>query len=72
VITGQEAFWYLKPEHRKGHGGRLLCALEDLARAKGAKIFSVVAESSERSEGLARLYKTRGYRLSETIYRKVY
>jgi Acetyltransferase (GNAT) family len=71
VKLAQEVFWYLKPEHRVGHGGRLLNALQQLARDKGAILFSVVAEEGDRSKALGRLYRSRGYLLAETVYRRM-
>jgi len=70
VSLAQEVFWYLKPEHRVGHGGRVLRALERLAAAKGAITFTAVAEEGDRAHALGRLYRSTGYRLTETVYRK--
>jgi hypothetical protein len=70
VKLAQELFWYLQPEHRVGRGGRVLRALERLAADKGASIFSAVAEEGDRAQALGRLYRSMGYELTETMYRK--
>ena len=71
VKLAQEVFWYLRPEHRVGRGGRLLRALERLAADKGAIIFAAVAEEGDRAKALGRVYRSTGYALAETVYRKV-
>lgn len=73
VLLAREAWWYLLPAHRQGIGRRLLVALEDLLRARGATLFDVVAEDGEgsRSEALARLYRAGGFSPAERTFRKV-
>jgi hypothetical protein len=71
IKLAQEVFFYLRPEHRVGRGGRVLRALEHLAAAKGATIFSAVAEEGDRAHALGRLYRSVGYHQVETTYRKV-
>jgi hypothetical protein len=70
IVLAREAFWYLQPDHRVGQGGRLLQALEDLARSKGAVFFDGVAEEGPRAEALGRLYRAAGYQRAEVTYRK--
>lgn len=70
VRIGREAFWYLKPGHRNGHGRKLLAALECAAKAQGAAFFDAVAEDGERSEALARLYRAASYKPTERTFRK--
>lgn len=70
VRGGREAFWYLKPGHRKGHGKKLLVALECAAREQGAAFFDAVAEEGKRSEPLARVYRAGSYNPIERTFRK--
>jgi hypothetical protein len=71
IKLAQEVFWYLKPEHRVGHGGRLLNAIQQLARDKGASLFAVVAEEGDHAKALGRLYLSRGFHPVETVYRRM-
>lgn len=61
IKVAQKQFWSMRPEHRSGHGGRLLRALEHLARARGTRLFQDVAEEGDRSKALGRLYRSMGY-----------
>lgn len=70
IRIGREAFWYLKPNHRKGHGKALLAALECAAKAQGATFMDVVAEDGERSDALARIYRAASYKPTERTFRK--
>jgi GNAT superfamily N-acetyltransferase len=70
VRVGQEAFWYVKPTHRKGVGKKLLAALECAAKSQGAAFFDVVAEDGERSQALARIYEAAGYNPKLRTFRK--
>lgn len=70
VRIGQEAFWYIKPLHRKGIGRELLAALECVAKLQGAAFFDAVAEDGERSEALARLYRAASYNPNSRTFRK--
>lgn len=69
-LTGQEIFWWVAPEHRKGVGAPLLDAMESAAMAAGAVSFSMVSLASLRSDALDRVYRRRGYRPSERTYIK--
>lgn len=64
-LTGQEMFWWVEPDHRKGAGGKLRGALEEWARVKGAKSFTMVALESNRPEAVAAIYKRVGYMPTE-------
>lgn len=72
VLLGREAFWYIKPEFRKGDGRYLLEGLENVARSIGAVHFDAVAEEGEgkRGEALGRLYRRASYRPVERTFRK--
>lgn len=62
VRVGQEAFWYVHPDHRTGKIGKnLLAAIECAAQSQGATIFHVVAEEGKRSRALARIYEAAGF-----------
>ena len=60
VITGQELFWWAKPEYR-GAGGDLFDALETWAKAVGATMFTMVAVDKFRPSVMARVYRSKGY-----------
>lgn len=66
--SGQEWFWYVRPEARKGVGVLLLDALEQAVKAKGAATFTMLAVSGLRSDALARIYRRRGYRPAEQTF----
>lgn len=68
-LTGQELFWWVDPEHR-GTGVRLLAALEDAARAMGAKSWTVSTMESLNHDGAAALYRRRGYVPTDRNYIK--
>jgi GNAT superfamily N-acetyltransferase len=70
VRIGQEAFWYVDPNHRKGIGRKLLNALECTAKSQGATFMQVVAEAGKRSAALARLYEAAGYSPISATFRK--
>lgn len=68
TLMGQEMFWWVKPEHRKGIGGSLLDELEAEAKRKGAKVFMGANLSGERSAAFERLYRRRGYTPAENTH----
>lgn len=70
VLTAQELFWYVHPRHRKGHGHRLMGALEAVATSLGVQLFSMSAEEGLRSTALNRLYRQRGYFPAEKLFWK--
>lgn len=70
VRVGRETFWYVRPDHRKGIGKKLLSALECAALKHGATFFDVVAEDGKRSEALARIYRAASYSPTERTFRK--
>ena len=70
VLTGQELFWYVDPEHRTGTGGLLMAALEDAMKSRGVVLCSMSAEEGLRSGALHRLYRLRGYWPAERLFWK--
>jgi predicted N-acetyltransferase YhbS len=71
TLIGQEMFWWVKPEHRKGIGGAILDELEAEAKRKGAKIFIGANLSGERSAAFERLYRRRGYTPAENTHLRI-
>lgn len=63
--TGQELFFWMRPDARNGEGARLLAALEDAARAKGCQSWAMIALDKIRPEATGALYRRRGYRPAE-------
>lgn len=70
ILTGQELFWYVCPEHRTGTGGLLMAALEDAMKALGVVLCSMSAEEGLRSSALHRIYRRRGYWPAEKLFWK--
>lgn len=71
TLIGQEIFWWVKPEHRKGIGGALMDELEAEAKRKGAKIFIGANLSGEHDAAFARLYRRRGYSPGEQTHIRI-
>ena len=69
--TGQELFWWVDPDKR-GQGVKLMAALEDAARAKGAASWMMSTMDALDHEGAARVYERRGYRATDRNYLKVF
>lgn len=66
-----EMLWYLKPEHRSGNRGvDMMDAYEYWAKGVGAKVIQYGYLSSS-PEGMLKLYRRRGFELSEQIFQKV-
>lgn len=62
-ITGQEMFWWVDEDHRGSRSGvSLLKSLEDWAKSRGAKSFSMIHTPNLGPKGLADFYKRRGYK----------
>lgn len=70
ILTAQEIFWYVLPEHRTGTGRLLMAALEDAMRAIGVVLCSMSAEEGLRSSALHRLYRQCGYWPAEKLFWK--
>jgi len=71
TLIGQEMFWWVNPEHRKGIGGSLLDELEAEAKRKGAKVFLGAHLSGERNAAFERLYRRRGYTPAENTHLRI-
>lgn len=69
-VSGEELFWWVTPDAPQMTGIRLLDALEQTARAKGAQSWQMKCVSRLNGERMARLYEHRGYRTSEASFVK--
>lgn len=65
---GQELFWFVKPDFRKGIGAALLDELEADAKRKGADVFMSAAIAGLRDEAIGRVYQRRGYKPAENTF----
>lgn len=65
---GQELFWFVKPDFRKGLGAALLDELEADARRKGADVFMSAAIAGLRDAAIGRVYQRRGYKPAENTF----
>lgn len=63
--SGQELFFWMRPDARTGEGARLLAALENEARALGCESWVMLSLENIRPQATGALYKRRGYRLAE-------
>lgn len=70
VLTAQELFWYVEPDHRRGLGGQLMDALESAVTDLGVVLFSMSAEEGLRGPALSRLYRQKGYFPMEALFWK--
>lgn len=69
--TGQELFWYVRPEKRRSKAGkRLFNELEEWARKSGADSFAMVALSHLHENRIGKMYESKGYTPSERTYIK--
>lgn len=68
--TGQELFWWMRPDLRDGTGRLLFDALESRARALGCHSWTMFALDTVKPELTGRIYRRRGYRPSEHNYMK--
>ena len=73
TVLAQELFWWVSPEHRKsGTAIELLGALEETAKALGAKAILMLSIDALDGERVAHIYKRRGYKPAErTFMRKL-
>lgn len=65
-----EFFWFVEPAERGSIGLRLLDALEQEARSRGAVRVLMAHLASEQTSKFARLYERRGFQLKEQIFVK--
>lgn len=63
-ITAQELFWWVDPDKR-GHGVRLMRALEEAARERGAQSLMMSTIGALDNDGLAAFYERNGYRRAD-------
>lgn len=70
--SGQELFWYVKPEYRRTTVGvRLIKELEQRAKEKGCTTWIMISEyDMGNHDYMDNLYKRMGYRNYETGYIK--
>ena len=69
--SGEELFWWVDPERAsQGIGIRLLIALEDEAKTRGAQSFQMKSIARLNGDRMGRLYERRGYRASEHTFIK--
>ena len=66
-LAGQEMFWWAE---KPGIGKSLYQALEQWAKDKGCKAFTMVALHDGQVERMDKLYRSMGYRPSEHSYIK--
>jgi hypothetical protein len=70
--TAVELFWYIKEEHRRGTWPvRLLKEFEAWAKAGHCYDVAMIHMECSMPDRLKEFYGRRGYRLFETMYRKV-
>ncbi len=63
--SGQELFFWMRPDARNGDGAKLLSELEAQAKLKGCSSWVMIALEHVRPQATGMLYKRRGYRLAE-------
>lgn len=68
--SGQELFWFVKPEARNGVGRLLFDAIEAEAKAAGCVSWAMIALDRVQPELTGKIYRRRGYRASEHSYIK--
>ena len=72
VISCQEVFWYVKPKARKGSVGiRLLSAMENWAKLKGANTFNMMSLEKVEPEKVERILLSKGYTKTERHYMRI-
>lgn len=69
--AGNEMFWWVDPDHRKGLGKKLLDKLEAWAKEKGALSFTMISLESSEPEKMHKVYKARGYTPVEHHYTRI-
>ncbi len=72
VLVGHEQFFWVEPEARGRDSIALFDALENAARDRGARGFSMFNIEGLKSDALARLYRRRGYKVKENTFMKVF
>lgn len=70
VVQVTEMAYWINPEHRGRFGVQLMQALEERARAVGAKYLNMIAMDSSAPETAVRIYERMGYQRIESTYLK--
>jgi N-acetylglutamate synthase-like GNAT family acetyltransferase len=70
--TGQEMFWYIRPEYRSKFGiaAKMFRWLEEWAKEHKLRTLSVASTASLNVDRLAEFYKKRGYQPWDILYTK--
>lgn len=70
--VGCELLWWVEPEYRGSEAGRLMFdELEKQARDKGAHRWTMIALEASSPDRIGKIYKRKGYSISEYAYSKV-
>jgi GNAT superfamily N-acetyltransferase len=66
-----ECLWWVDPEDRRGEAGKqLLDAFEHWASLRGADMIQMMSLPDRVGKALSRVYRSRGYNLTEVTYTK--
>ena len=69
VLIGTELAWWVNEDHRKSSGGlKLLRAIEQRAKELGLKYWNMCYMQSSMPESMKKIYKSMGYKETESIY----
>jgi GNAT superfamily N-acetyltransferase len=69
IWSAMELAYYIDPDYR-GHGTRLLYAMEDEARRRDAEYLSMITMESSMPEVVGGIYNKLGYSKNETVFTK--
>ena len=73
IMMGSEIAWWVEPEHRnKVIGIKLLQFIENKAKQKNLKFWSMMCLEHLNPEGLEKIYLKMGYKKSERTYMRVF
>lgn len=73
VMVGTEIAWWVEPEHRnKPIGVRLLKYVEQQAKSKGLKYWSMMCLEQLNADGLESIYERMGYKKAERTYMRIF
>lgn len=68
---GQENFFWISPEYRKGSwGSKMLQAMEDKAASLGCTLWTMISLDTQRPEAVRKLYERNGYKIVEYHFSK--
>lgn len=71
-LVGSELAWWVELEDRGNVGIKLLKAIEESAKARGIKMWSMMSLEAQNPEMVDSLYKRLGYKATEHTYSKVF